>query len=79
MRAAISLRTAALCWRLNSGSVSGVIVYSTASLAIDSRIASYWRVPMATLTAGLTRPTLRSIAGRRRLSIIQRVRSDCGP
>jgi hypothetical protein len=40
MRAATSLRTAVLWLVLNRGSVSGFIVYSTASLASEERIAS---------------------------------------
>ena len=80
IRSAISLRTCALWRRLNSGSVSGVIVYSTASAATDSRIASYSRVPDRDPDRRLRRRRPRGRRpGRSAVSIICRVRSDARP
>jgi hypothetical protein len=79
MRLAISSRTAAFWRSLKSGSVRGVMVYSTASVATDSRIASYSRVPTAARTAGWMTPLARSTAGRSESWIKSRMRSERGP
>ena len=73
-------RPRALWRRLNSGSVSGVIVYSTASVATESRIASYSlrARPRRAPPAGRA-PAARSTAGRSAVSSICRVRSERGP